>query len=343
MKSVLCALLLLIVIPVSTLPALGQFARLSITPLNTPPFAPGMRNFAGSRPLLRSHDLTGAHRGDLFVDAPEFATGYESLAVAVGDFNGDGNLDLAVANYCGNDPTCQSDGTVSILLGNGDGTFRKVADYAAQGGSSAVAIADFNGDGKLDLAVVNSCEFALCNDYSTQGTVSILLGNGDGTFRPAVSYETGSNSNSVAVGDFNRDGIADLAVTNLEDGTVSILLGNGNGTFHAHVDYQTGFSPDAVTVADFNRDGKLDLAVANCCGADDYCGGGSISILSGNGDGTFQQHRDYKTPANATSVAVGDLNGDSNLDLAVANYRAATTNSVSILLGNGDGTFRPGM
>jgi hypothetical protein len=171
MKSVL---LLLTVISFSALPAPGQLDRSGIVLLNTPPYALEVRS-PDSGQAQSTRGIARASHNSLFVDAPEFATGYRSLSVAVGDFNGDGNPDLAVANYCGKDPTCGSDGTVSILLGNGDGTFRKVADYATQGGSSAVVIADFNGDGKLDLAVVNRCNSARCNDYSTQGTVSILL------------------------------------------------------------------------------------------------------------------------------------------------------------------------
>jgi len=190
---------------------------------------------------------------------------------------------------------------------------------------TSVAVGDFNGDGKLDLAVANSSNLS--------GDVSILLGNGDGTFQAAVDYSAGSLPESVAVGDFRGDGKLDLAVANYNDNNVSILLGNGGGTFQAAVNYATTWTgPYSVAVGDFNGDGKLDLVVANYAG--------SVSILLGNGDGTFQAAVNYSTGSfgtYSTSVAVGDFNGDGKLDLAVAN---SGSNNVSILLGKGDGTFQ---
>jgi hypothetical protein len=208
-------------------------------------------------------------------------------------------------------------------LGKGDGTFQAAVDFAVPPGCGRMIAADFNEDGKLDLAATN--------DFTD--TVSILLGNGDGTFRAHVDYATGSVPFPIAVGDLNGDGKLDLVVGNAGANTFSVLLGNGDGTFQTHVDYPTIRDPQSVVLADFNGDGKLDLAV--------FSEGDGTSILLGNGDGTFRHLADYPTGCgsntNDCTAAVGDLNGDGKLDLAVRNSPA---NTVSVFLGNGDGTFR---
>jgi hypothetical protein len=233
-------------------------------------------------------------------------------SVAVGDFNSDGILDLAVADW--------DNGTFGVMLGNGDGTFKGVAEYAAGLDPESVVVADFNGDGKLDAAVANSFS----------NNVSVLIGNGDGTFRPAVNYATGASPYCVVVGDFNGDGKLDLAVANNGANTVSILLGNGDGTFRAMTTYSAGTSPISLAAGDFNGDGKLDLAVANS-------GDGTVSILLGKGDGTFEAPLNYSAGSQPYGVTAADLNGDGKLDLAVVN---SASNSTSIFLGNGDGTFQ---
>lgn len=178
--------------------------------------------------------------------------------------------------------------------------------YDSGGGAVSTAIADVNGDGKADLLVAN---------YNS-GTVSVLLGNGDGTFQPAVTYNCGGPDNpySIAVGDFNGDGKPDIAllvVVNVSPRpALRILLGNGDGTFQAPVAYDTGgFNPYQVVVADVNRDSKLDLVIANEFVA---------SVLLGNGDGTFQAAVTYGIEGSANSLAVGDVNADGNPDLIVA-------------------------
>ena len=197
--------------------------------------------------------------------------------------------------------------------------------FDAGSGPQSVAVGDFNGDGKPDLAVVNS--------YSNN--VSILLGNGDGTFQIHVDYPTGAQPGSVAIGDFNGDGKLDLAVVNSYSNNVSVLLGNGNGTFQPAVSYGTGSGtgPAFVAVGDFNHDGKLDLAVANSNST-------YVSVLLGNGDGTFQTAVNYDVGGAPTSIAVGDFNHDGKLDLAVAVPVPGPSTYVSMLLGNGDGTFQ---
>src|SRR5580704_1293827 len=235
--------------------------------------------------------------------------------IVAADFNGDGRLDLAVG---GNN--------VHILLGNGDGTFQPAVQYGPGSAPTAMAAADFNADGKLDLAITSS----------TGNNVIVLLGNGDGTFQSGVDFAVGSNPVSVTVGDFNGDGALDLAVANNLSDTISILLGNGDGTFETAANFATGIAPSSVAAADFNGDNTLDLAVANS-------GGNTISILLGNGDGNFQPASEYSSGNNPGAMAVGDFNGDNKLDVAVTN--GGTTDvplsGISLLLGNGDGTFQP--
>lgn len=264
-------------------------------------------------------------KGDgTFLENVEFPTGQGPLSVAMGDFNGDGKLDLVTANNSGSN--------VSILLGNGDGTFQAAVNYATASGPYSVATADFNGDGKLDLAVADI----------NHNTVSILLGNGDGTFKTHVDFPTGTFPQYVAVGDFNHDGLVDLAVAN-QSNTVSILLGKGDGTFQTHVDYAAQEKPISIAIGDFNRDGTPDLAVANECGSSSTCSAsalGSVSILLGKGDGTFQPQVAYSTDTFPFSVTTTDVNGDDRLDLVTANA-GSFANTISILVGRGDGTFEP--
>lgn len=249
------------------------------------------------------------------------ATGVNPNAVITADFNGDGKLDLAVANG--------GNGTVSIFRGNGDGTFTVSATPATGGVPHSLAVGDFNHDGNLDLAVANSGD----------GTVSVLLGNGDGTFQAQATYAVGNTPVSMIAADFDRDGKLDLAVTNQNDATVSILLGNGNGTFQVPAPSYAAVPANAtskdvagVSVGDFNGDNKLDLAVTNPSND-------TVSLLFGNGDGTFQTPVTYSTGNTAdhpVAVSAVDVNGDGKLDLAVTNLNAK---NVVILLGNGNGTF----
>jgi FG-GAP-like repeat len=262
------------------------------------------------------HDATTC-RG--FAPAISYVAGALPFSVATGDMNGDGKLDLAVADF-----TMFSD--VWILLGNGDGTFGGTVGSSLSGatGSQWVTMGDFNGDGKLDLALANGC-----NIGPAIGDVTVLLGNGDGTLMAASCYGTSADGESVSIatGDFNADGKVDLAVAG--NTGVEVLIGNGDGTFGAAVSYGDFESASSVTAADLNGDGKLDLAVTDSEGND-------VSVLLGNGDGTFMETVPYGTGAAPSSVTSGDFNGDGTLDLAVADSLGT---AVSVLLGTGTGSF----
>ncbi len=220
--------------------------------------------------------------------------------------------------------TCLIGCFVLLLAAPLHAQFQPQTEYATGSYPWGVAVGDFNGDGKLDLAVTNGAD----------NTVSILLGNGDGTFQSRVDYPTGTRPTSVVVGDFNRDGKLDLAITTL-DNTVNVLLSNGDGTFRPHVDYATELNPQWLAVADFNGDGYLDIATANY--GPNYQPG-SVSILLGNGDGTFQGQVPYPAGINPFGIMTGDFNRDGKIDLAVLNNNGSF--GIQVLLGNGDGSFQ---
>ncbi len=302
----------------------------------------------------------------LFVFAGEYYTGgFEAGFVAVADVNGDGKPDLIVANTYTN--------TVGILLGNGDGTFQRVMVFPSGGGGPvSIAVVDVNGDGKPDLVVMNQ---GPCYACSGDGIVAILLGNGDGTFDLAYTYDVGGgvglpgpyggpNPGQMAVADVNSDGKLDIVVAScvpskfwpgglpgicgFVNGAVSVLLGNGDGTFQAARIFNSGgLVANTVAVADVNRDGKPDILVANSqCTFTEQCSNGLVGVLLGNGEGTFQTAKTYGSGGwSARQIAVADVNRDGRLDLIVGNCGASNCwdadGVVGILLGNGDGTFQP--
>ena len=234
--------------------------------------------------------------------------------VAVGDFDEDGHSDVAVAlQYPRTD-------NVAVLLGNGDGTFEYADSCTAGNQPRGFATEDFNGDGHMDLAVVNAGSY----------NVSVLLGNGDGTFQTAMNFSVGFMPlGGITTEDFDGDGNADLAVPNYWSSNLSILVGNGDGTFQAAVNYAVGMYPRGVVPADFDEDGSMDLVVGNTLGL-------GVSFLAGNGDGTFQSAVNSSLPGTPWIIGAADFDHDGHMDLAVARHTLAV---VSILLGNGNGTF----
>jgi acetyl esterase/lipase len=245
--------------------------------------------------------------------------GKSPQSIATGDFRGIGIQDLAVADSGSND--------VAIFLGNGNGTFRLAETITVGRTPSFVTVGDFNGDGIPDLAVADS----------GSNEVSILLGHGDGSFDLPHSYSVGKNPQAIAVGHFTGQGSTDLAVANKDSNNVSILLGNGDGTFHPGATLAVGGAATSVVAADFNGDGNQDLTVTVYDSTHPATLPGHVSIWLGTGEGTFLLGQNYLVGTAPGAITVGDFNGDGNPDLAVANV---TSDSVSILLGKGDGTFR---
>jgi hypothetical protein len=268
----------------------------------------------------------------------KYRAGQGPNALTLGDFNNDGTLDIAVANACG-DKLCETNGVVKVRLNNGDGTFTNtVSSQSADSGSSiAATAADFNGDGNLDLAVVNTA-------INELGDVTILLGKGNGRFRLVNAYDLNEVPEFVRAGDFNHDGKMDIAVTT-NSNHVAVLPGNGDGSFQNPVFYDVEEGPQDLAVADVNRDGNLDLLVVNECGHTSGCRQGTVSVLLGNGNSTFQAQQSYFIGIFPLEVAVADFNGDGNPDLVLdlpcgTDSSCVSNGGVGVLLGNGNGTFQ---
>src|SRR5215471_13208045 len=262
--------------------------------------------------------LAPAAGAQVAFDKPDFdvRTG-PTLAL---DFNGDGITDLAVA----------VDGSMFIYLNPGDGTIGSGTEFPAGRQPLVMIAGDFNSGGIVDVAALGS-----------DGTLTVLLGNGDGTFSGPMSTATGATRiiNSIAAADLNGDGLTDLAFTTL-DGNIFVLLGNGDGTFNAS-SFASGSSQlrGGLDAADFDGDGNVDLAVLTCCR--DQLGNGDLQILHGHGDGTFGPLTEVAKVPHPVNITAAELNNDGHPDLLVAFLAGCGTpcNGMDVFINRGDGTF----
>ena len=273
-------------------------------------------------------------RGDgTFVASRAYRADLERKAIASGDLNGDGHSDLVVTNFCGGDPSCASAGTATVFLAQLDGTYKAASTITLGNGPVGVALADLNGDKKLDLLAINQ----------TDKSLMVMLGNGDGTFGAPQLYTLSASPRALYVADFNGDGKPDLAIasdcgqaTCSQPGSVDIWLGHGDGSLAASASYTVGYSPISIAAGDLRGTGHPDLIVANACGDTSACtGDGTGSLLANDGTGKFTQMGEVDLGPSPSSIALGNLSGN-GLDLAVAQR---TSNQVAVLHANGSGGF----
>lgn len=293
--------------------------------------APAQMNAARLSVALKKHrSVRSGQQPPLFSQPIVYNDGGDGVhAVVIADLNGDGKPDVIAGNS----------GGIAVMLGNGDGTLQTPVEYSGGAGElwwpGGLGVADLRKIGKLDAVVANSG-----GGNGGDDSVGVLLGNGDGTFQPAVLYDSGGSLGIVTMvlADLDGDGKTDIIL--LDGGSITALLGNGDGTFQpaTMILENTGeYGWGGIALADLNGDGKLDLAVTM-----PYFNSGSayVSVLFGNGDGTFQPPVNYPISGGLylTSMAIADVNGDKKLDLVIGDLAG---NGVNVLLGNGDGTFQP--
>ena len=253
-------------------------------------------------------------------------------SIAVGDLDGDGRDDIVISAW-GNGV---HDGTASVFVNRGDGTFKSSQTFATNVESQSVVVGDFSGDGRLDFAVVNG-----------MSDLQLFVNLGNAVFASGKRLKAPESVVVMTAADFNRDGHADLALTTPRQ--IGVLLGDGAGGFADPLTFSTGSNANSIAVDDFNRDGFPDLVVTNadwegtCPGTGLICtptglAAGTVNVLLNQGDGTFAPQSAYAAGNGPESVTTGDFNGDGAADIAATN---SVDNTLSVFLNAGDGTFGP--
>jgi FG-GAP-like repeat len=285
--------------------------------------------------IIGAEVVMAGHGNGKFAAPKAFYTdgGFSGDFIAV-DVNGDGKPDLVEATGA---PISSG---LAVYLNTGSGALKAPQTFSTNSFNTLLAVADFNNDGKLDAAALNTG-----NPGVTIPTLNVLLGNGNGTFQTATTGVDVTATQAIAAGDFNNDGNMDVILLSFVgngNGSIVFYPGTGDGTFGTPASFNAGFESVAMTIGDFNNDGNLDVAVVNSCINSVNCQNGQVSILLGNGNGTFQSPLSFNVGSTPNSIVAADFNNDGNLDIAVANSTGGTKNSgnVSVALGNGNGTFQ---
>jgi Ca2+-binding RTX toxin-like protein len=305
--------------PSASVPIGGSSAASAIADFNNDGHQDAVLPLVGTALTNNIIVLLGSGAGSFSTTTSSAGIGSDPFAVVTGDFNGDGKADLATAN--------RNSENLSVLLGNGDGTLQTATAVRAGSQPRSLVSGDFNGDNRLDLATVNY------NSNTSKNTLSVLLGNGNGTFQTAKTTNLdGSVLLPLATGDLDKDGKLDLITADYITNTIYVLLGNGSGGFRDTTPYQIGgTAPAAIATGDFNGDNKLDIATANY-----GSGSQNISVLFGNGKGGFKSTIGVSIGGRSDSLAATDVNGDGDLDIVATN---TDNGSVSVIYGDGGGQF----
>ncbi len=290
----------------------GLPGNVVITDLNNDGERDGVVDWTANNDNRGGIDVLIGNGNGTFQSPQSIKTGEGTSGTIAGDFNDDGNQDVAV--------TLWQDFVMKVLLGNGNGTFQSPVSYSTGRYPNGSAIADFNGDGSLDVAVGNGYDW----------TLSVLQNNGDGTFQPPLVYAAGKSPKDVDIGDFNSDGRPDAVVTNGNGGNVTILLTLANGQFPTPNLYTIGKGTNAIASGDLNGDGYADVAATS--GSDS-----NVAILLNNGSGSLAAPKTVFMGVAPSDIGAGDFTGDGKLDLITTNSISKT---VSLFRGKGDGTFR---